>query len=254
MAPPNTALVNLYFSPRGMGFDLEGDLRVLAVAAGLLLVRVLRVRLALDGFPVGDARDLRLHLDLLVLPDLVEDHADVQLAHARDDRFLGFLVVGDLERQILLHGAVEHLVHLVLVLFRLCRDGQGVDGGVQLEGGIDDGASGACRVSLVLQGRALREQAQVSGDQLGDVLELLAQARIDLGDLLLLSLARVHEIGVRGDLSRHDLEEGELAGELVHGGLEDEAGGGLRLGDLPSISFPSAVCPSRSLRGRGRHR
>ncbi len=140
-----------------------------------------------------------------------------------DDRLLGLLVVGQEEGVVLLGDALQHLVHLVLVLLCPGRDGQGVDGCGKLERRIDD--RGVRRVKGIIRPkrRALREHPEVTCRQLGDVFQLLPHAGVDLRDLLFLAFAGDEEIRLCRDLPRHHLEVGKLAGELVHRGLENEA-------------------------------
>ena len=132
------------------GLDLEDDAGVLAVAAGLLLVRVLGARLLGDRLAVGDARHPGLDRDLLGVLDLVEDHVDLELAHAGDDRLLGLGVEVDLEGEVLLRGLVEELGELVLFLLVDRGDGERVDGLRQPEGLEGEGLVVAERVSFVL--------------------------------------------------------------------------------------------------------
>jgi hypothetical protein len=98
------------------------------VAARLLLVRVLGARLLGDRLAVGDAGHPGLGLDLGRGFDLLEDHVDLELAHARDDRLLGLGVEGDLEGEVLLGRLEEILVELVLFLLVDRRDRERMDG------------------------------------------------------------------------------------------------------------------------------
>src|SRR6185369_7173580 len=85
------------------GLEVDEHATVLAGAAGLLLVRVLDLlHLAPDRLAVGDLRaaDVRLDLELAAHP--VDQHLQVQFAHAGDDRLAGLLVGPDLEGRVLL--------------------------------------------------------------------------------------------------------------------------------------------------------
>ena len=65
----------------------------LAGTAGLLLVRVLDLLdLLPHGLPVGDLRTADVGLDLELPPHAVDQHLEVQLAHAGDDGLAGLLV------------------------------------------------------------------------------------------------------------------------------------------------------------------
>src|SRR5438876_1053690 len=77
-------------------------------SAGLLLVGVVDLHhLAADRLAVGDLRaaDVRLDLELALHP--VDEHLEVQLAHAGDDRLTGLLVGAYLEGRVLLGEALD---------------------------------------------------------------------------------------------------------------------------------------------------
>lgn len=58
-----------------------------------------------------------------------------------------------------------------------------------------------------------------------DFLQLLANAAIELANLLLFFLRQVEQLGIGMEASAHHLQIGELAGELVAGGLDAENNG-----------------------------
>ena len=111
------------------GLEVDRDLGVLARAAGLLLVRVRVLDDGLgDRLAVGHLRLADGGVDLELAEHAVDDHLEVQLAHAGDDGLAGVLVGADLEGRVLLGQAEEGLAHLVLV-----------DLGLRLDGDVDHG-------------------------------------------------------------------------------------------------------------------
>ena len=191
----------------GQGLDLQDDLGVLAMSPGLLLVLVLRPRLLADRLPVGDARDAGIHLDLGLSPDLFQNDVQMQLPHARDDRFSGLLVVVDLERQILFRGPLKHLVHLVLVLLGDCIDGHRVHGPRKLQRKVDHGLVRQAEGVVGVHRGHLVQNPNVPGNQRVRLFELLALAGVGLGHLLPLVLPGVQQLGVSANHPGHDLDE-----------------------------------------------
>ena len=106
------------------GLEVDDDVGELARAAGLLLVAVddLLDRLG-DRLAVGDLRLADVGVDLELAQHAVDEHLEVQLAHAGDDRLAGLLVGADLEGRVLLGERGERLAQLVLVGLGLRLDG-----------------------------------------------------------------------------------------------------------------------------------
>ena len=80
-----------------------------------------------DRLAVGHLRLADGGVDLELAQHAVDEHLEVQLAHAGDDGLAGLLVGADLEGRVLLGQRVERLAHLVLV-----------DLGLRLDGDVDD--------------------------------------------------------------------------------------------------------------------
>src|SRR5580658_2105581 len=207
------------------GLQVDEHPAVLARATGLLLVRVLDLlHLAGDGLAVGDLRaaDVRLDLELAAHP--VDQHLQVQLAHAGDDRLAGFLVGPDLEGRVLLGQPLDRGAQLLLVAL-----------GPRLDGHVDD--RGRERHRLQDDRLVLRAQRVACGGVLqahhGDDLPrhrgraLLALVRVhlvDLADPLLAALDRVQHVAARLQGAGVDADVGELAEMLVGHDLERERG------------------------------
>ena len=75
------------------------------------------------GLAVGDLRAADVGLDLVLAHHAVDQHLEVQLAHAGDLGLAGLLVGLDLEGRVLLGQAAEGDRHLLLVGLRLGLDG-----------------------------------------------------------------------------------------------------------------------------------
>ncbi len=107
------------------GIRLHSQLsaRVLAAAAGLLLVRVVVLGRRSNGFAIGNLRlaDVGAHLELAL--HAVHDDLEMQLAHAGDDGLAGVGIGGDAQGGIFLHQLLNRHPQLFLVGlgFRLDR-------------------------------------------------------------------------------------------------------------------------------------
>ena len=75
-----------------------------------------------DRLAVGDLRLADGGLDGVLALHAVDEHLEVQLAHAGDDRLAGLLVGADAERRVLVGQGLERLAELLLVGLRLRLD------------------------------------------------------------------------------------------------------------------------------------
>ena len=118
-------LVDELVAAAGTGrLQIEDDVAVLAAAAGLADVAGLDLLDGvLDGLPVGDLGLADVGVDLELAQHPVDEHLEVQLAHAADDGLAGLLVGVHLEGGVLLGEGLEGLGQLVLVVFGLGLDG-----------------------------------------------------------------------------------------------------------------------------------
>ena len=101
------------------------------------------------GLAIGDLRLADVGGDLELADHPVDEHVEVELAHARDERLAGLRVGLDPEGRILLREALERDTQLVLVGLRLRLDldlDHRLREGHRLE---DDGCSGSASVSPV---------------------------------------------------------------------------------------------------------
>ena len=97
----------------GQGLDTQEHLAELARAAGLLLVPVMTLRLGGDGFPVGDGRQRRGHLDAVLLLYLVECIAQMQFADAEQYRLVHRRYVIEAQRRVFRAKYRKGLVRLL---------------------------------------------------------------------------------------------------------------------------------------------
>src|SRR3954464_13921790 len=220
----------------GRRLDVDVDDAVLARAAGLTDEAALDLLGgAADGLAVGDLRAADVRLDVELAAHAVDQHLEVQLAHARDLGLAGLLVRLDLEGRVLLGEAAEGDRHLLLVGLRL-----------RLDRDLDDRLGELDRLEL---DRRVGGGQRVAGDDLldadarGDVaredlLDLLAVVRVhhqDAPDPLGAAGRHVEDARARLELARVDAEIRELADARVGHDLEGQGGerravvGGARL-------------------------
>ena len=199
-----------------------------------------------DRLAVGHLRLADGGVDAELAQHAVDQHLEVQLAHAGDDGLAGLLVGADPERRVLLGQRVERLAQLVLVGL-----------GLRLDGHVDDrlGELHALehdRVGPVAQrvaGGGLLEAEpghDVAGHGHVEVLALVGVHQQDAPEALLAVLGRVVDLVALVDRARVDAEVGELAERVGHD-LEGQRGErrllvGLALDDVssPLMSVPSA--------------
>jgi hypothetical protein len=107
----------------GRRLEVDVDHAVLARAAGLadeLALHLLDV--VADRLAVGHLRAADGRLDLELALEAIDDHLEVQLAHAGDHGLAGLLVGAHLEGRVLLAEALERHGQLLLVDLRLRLD------------------------------------------------------------------------------------------------------------------------------------
>src|SRR5690606_33235451 len=215
------------------GLEVDLDLGELTRPAGLLLVGV---DVAVDGLrdrlAVGDLRlaDGGLYLELP--QHAVDDHLEVELAHAGDDGLAGLLVGADLEGRVLLRQREEGLGHLVLVVLRLRLDGELDDRLGELE--LLEHDLRPHRGERVAGAGVLEADAggDVAGEHGVDVLAVVGVHLEDAPDPLLAAVGRVDHGAALLEDPRVDAEVGELADVGVGHDLEGEAAERLVVGRL----------------------
>ena len=94
----------------------------LAVAAGLLLVAALHVGLAANGLAIGNFRRVQLDIHAVALLQAADDHFDVLLAAAGEQKFLGLRIAIEAQRLIFFEDALDGVAQAVFILAALGRD------------------------------------------------------------------------------------------------------------------------------------
>src|SRR3954470_454928 len=209
----------------GSRLDVDVDDAVLARAAGLADEAALDLLgRAADRLAVGDLRAPDIGLDVELAAHAVDQHLEVQLAHAGDLGLPGLLVGLDLERRVLLGQAAESDRHLLLVGLRLRLDGDLDDGLGELDHlELDRRVGGGQRVARDdlldadargdVAGVDARDLLAVVGVHHQDATDALGAARVDVED----SRAGLELAGVHAEVR-------ELADERVGGDLERQRG------------------------------
>ena len=211
--------------------ELDDGVAVLAAAAGLADEAAVALGCAADRGAVGDLRLADVGGDVELAHHAVDEHVEVQLAHAGDERLGGLRVRLDAEGRVLLGQALEGDRQLVLVGLRLGLDvdlDDRLGEGHRLEDdrvvGIGEGVAG----EGVLQADG---GGDVAGVDLVDVLAVVGVHLEDAPDALLAVLDGVEHVRAGLERARVDAEEGQLADERVGGDLEGERGEGLGVVD-----------------------
>src|SRR4051794_26130591 len=208
-----------------VGLEADHDLRELAGATGLLLVRVAVVGdLPADGLAVGDLRlaDGGLDAELALHP--VDQDLQVQLAHAGDDRLAGLHVALHREGGVLVGEPLDGDTQLLLVALGLRLDRDLDDRGRERHRLQDH------RVLRVAQGVAglgvlqTHDRDDLAGADGGDLLTLVRVHLVDLADPLLAAVDRVQHGRAGHELPGVDAHVDQLAEVRVGGDLVGEAG------------------------------
>ena len=212
---------------------------VLAAAAGLAHEATIALGRTPDGLAVGDLRLAHVGGDLELAHHAVDEHVEVELAHARDEGLSRLLVVVDAEGGVLFGEPLQGHGQLVLVSLGLGLDGD-LDDGLREDHRLED--HGVVDIAEGVAGVGLLE-ADRGGDVAGsDLVDLLARVGVELDDAtdaLPLVLARVVDVGAGLELAAVDTEEGQLAHEGIGGDLEGQRREGLLVvdgaGDLVAL-------------------
>ena len=120
--PPTILLPNWKPAPISAGRELDDDVAVLAVPAGLALELVVDPRRLADRLAVGDARGGRLDRCAELALEAVDDDVDLGVAHGGQDRLAGSILAMDPDRRLLLLEPMERLPELVEIGLRLRLD------------------------------------------------------------------------------------------------------------------------------------
>ena len=200
----------------------DDGVAVLALAAGLADEPAVALGRATDGLAVGDLGLADVGGDLELADHAVDEHVEVQLAHAGDQRLARLLVRLDAEGRVLLGEALERDAELVLVGLR-----------ARLDRHLDDRLGEGHRLEddrVLRLGQRVARVGVLEADGRGDVarvdlVDLLAVVRVHLEDAtdpLALALRGVEDVRAGLERARVDPEERELADERVGRDLEGQ--------------------------------
>ena len=184
--------------------------------------RPLPSRRAPDGLAIGDLRLADVGGDLELADHPVDEHVEVQLAHAGDEG-LGRLRVGvDAEGRILLGRRWRASASLSWSAFVFGSILTSMTGSGKV---IDSRITGWLRIGQGVTGEGVLEpdgRGDVAGVDGVDLFAVVGVHLEDAADPLLLALGRVEDVRAGLERARVDPEEGELADERVGGDLERE--------------------------------
>ncbi len=203
--------------------DAQEDLAELARAAGLLLVPMVALGRRRDGLAVGDARRRGVDLEAVPVLQPLEQHAQVQLAQAVDDRLVGGGHMLELQARVLVHQLAQQLPQALLVAVPLRadrqpvhrhREGERLEVDVRVLGGV---------VQHGVEGDVvdLGHRGQVARQRLVDLDVGLALQHEQVADLERLARVADVELAVLGDAPLPDAEDPHAPGVRVHRDLED---------------------------------
>ena len=148
------------------------------------------------GLPIGDLRLAHVGGHLELARHAVHEHVEVQLAHARDERLAGLLVVLDAERGVLLGQALEG--HAPACPGRPSSCGSmatSMTGSGKVIDSRMTGWSGSVSVSPGVRLAQAHRGGDVAGGDLVDLLAMVGVQLDDAPDALLAVLRGVEDVG-----------------------------------------------------------
>ncbi len=236
------ALAELHFFAVAR-LELDPDVAVLAVAAGLLFIFSLHLHLLSNRFPIGDAGIFQHDLHAELLFQLGGDDVQVLLANAGKDHLVRLRVRREVDRRIFLLQTDNPLRNLILLPLVLRQDCFGKSRRRVIHTReLHLAERGAERIAgfRVLE---LRHRADVARADVRHVLLLFSAHPERLAHADLFAGPRVDELAVSGDLPRDHLDIGKLADEGIGHGFENHRGGLVLVvyGDLDGV--PVLVLP-----------
>ena len=222
IAPPIDVVHELEARAAVERLDAQVHLAELSGAAGLLLVPAVTFGGPRNGLAVGNARRVGLHVHAVALAHALQQHAQVELAHAVKHRLVHRRVMLDAHARILGGELVERVGEALLIAAAL-----GLDGEPQHRRRKGHGLE----VILVLIVRVMQhgiqmqlihlgDGADVAGNRLRDFRRVLAEQLVQVRDLD--GLARIADeqlaAGTHGALMH--AQHAELADVRIDGDLE----------------------------------
>src|SRR5471032_131845 len=192
-------------------------------AAGLLLVAIMPLGLSADGFPIGDLRWPRHHLELVLLGQSLQHVAQVQLAQAAYHRLVGADWVFDAQARVFRGQLLQYLPEALLVARARRLDRQAVNGRGEVERGEVNVAvlrsvmQHGIEPDLVDFGRG----ADIAWTGLADVHVFFALQHKQMRDPERLASVTDIEQAIASDRALMNAKHGHLADVRVHHDLEN---------------------------------
>src|SRR5690606_11204506 len=173
-----------------LGIRLEQNLDTseLAGTAGLLLVRVVLLVAAGDGFTVSHLWRTDIGLNLELTLQAVDDNVEMKLAHSSDDGLTRLFISPDPEGRVLRGQAMKRHAHFLLVALGLRLDGDLNDGIRELHPLQNDRLG---RIAKRISGGGFlqsRKRHDIAGKSLFDILARVGMHLEHAADALLLAL------------------------------------------------------------------
>ena len=214
------------------GFQANAADAELAVPARLLLVFSLGVGFAADRFAVGNLGRVQRQVHVVALVQLGDDHLDVLLARARQQKLLGLRVARKSQRRVFFQNAMDRGADAVFIRARLGLDREG------------DGRLGNVRQGIMNRSRLFAERvagerflefrdgAQIARVKIGDRRRRLALHHLDVLQALARSARKILRHRVVFQDAGHHLEIADPPGEGIGQRLEYKNGQRLRVADF----------------------
>src|SRR6185437_10775386 len=203
------------------GFHLDFAVAVLAVAAALLLVATLDVSLAANGFTVRDFGSFEVDFSVVALLELGNNHLNVLLAGAGDEKFLGLLVAEEAEHGVFFHQLVDAVGELVFIVAALGLDREGDGRFGECDPGILNGIGFIAQCVTRESVFQLGHSADIACMELRDRQQVLALRNGQVRQLLRGAAGKVLQDGVIFYYAGENFEVGDAAGKRIVGGAED---------------------------------
>ena len=200
------------------GAELDINVAVLAVAAGLLFVLALRLGRLADRFAIRDLRHAGLQVDAEAILQLGENDVEMKIAHAGKDVVVRFRVLFEADGGIFFGDAAHRRSQLVLVGPTLGIDGDRIHRTREFDGRIEHGAAGLAHRVAGPGALQLGNGDDHAGRDFFDVDAVLALHDLEGADALLLAGADVENRFVGGQFAGIDADIGKFA----HVGIDQD--------------------------------
>ena len=237
-----------------VGTELDNNVTELAVSAGLLLMASAYVDLLADGLTVRNFGILKDALYAELGCKLLRGNFDVEFAETGEQGLGGLNILGDGEGRVFFDQTVESGEDLVFFAGLLGVYGHRDAGSREVDVSKLDGLGSIAQGVTGGYGAELGEGADVTSDNLGGGVGLLAEHEVNGAGLFSLFGVGVVEVGFGRKNAGIDLDKRKLTNEGVSQGLEYLSGEGLViLGDALFLVAGLGIYTLKNLVGGRRH-